>query len=193
MAEDLSAMMNGLAIYDKQRFAEMPMPAKLRKRIGQALQANALVDANRLALEAVLDKDIAQRPIKKRVQKWINLKGGLRRLEGETVIHARAKIKGKEHNATFKTVDEAEARGLKAAWVAELQRSIEEACAVKESLASFVESYLRSRSVEVVRKEIKPGTITALRRTYNDIGQHWFGFRTLSLCRIIAKSDGWHR
>ena len=75
LAEDLSAMMNGPAIYDKQRFADVPMSGKLRKRIGQAMQANALVHANRLALEAALDKDVAQRLIKKRVQKWINLKG----------------------------------------------------------------------------------------------------------------------
>ena len=191
LAEDLGAMMNGPAIYDKQRFVDVPMSAKLRKRIGQALQANALVHANRLALEAALDKDVAQRLIKKRVQKWINLKGGLRRLEGETVIHARAKIRGKEHNATFHTVDEAGARGLKATWVAELHKSIKQACAVKESLASFVEPYLGSRSVEVVRKEIKPGTITGLRRTYDSIGQHWLGFRTLSLSRITPKAmDG---
>ena len=190
LADDFTSIIKGPGIYDEQRFVDVPLSAKLRKRLGQELQGNALVHANRLALEAALVKEVAQRLNKKRVQKWINLKGGLRRLKGENVIHGRVKIKGKESSTTFKTRDEDKARDMFHAWVAELRKSIKQACTVKESLASFVEPYLRSRSDEVVRKEIKPGTITGLRRTYESIGQHWLGFKTVSLSRITPKAMG---
>ena len=89
-------------------------------------------------------------------------------------------------------MDEAGARGLKATGLGGIAQIHQTGLRCQRIVGLLCGTVFESPgSVEVVRKEIKPGTITGLRRTYDSIGQHWFGFRTLSLSRITPKAmDG---
>lgn len=186
LSRDFAAIINGVPIYNPDHFAEVKLSSRTRKLLQSQPKGPTLARCHRLLLEDVFHDEIAQRYHEKRQQQWINLKGGLRRLKGAKGIHGRVKIKGKEYREFFPTDDLDEARQKFHTWVSELRQSLKETCGVKESLASFVEPYLASRQKEVALHQIKPRTIPDLRKVFNAIGQHWRGFATISLARILT-------
>jgi integrase/transcriptional regulator with XRE-family HTH domain len=188
LAAEFTAVILGDSIYQEHRFAGVVLSKKTRQSLGRNLKGEAVKRFNRLLIEDAYPHEIANRYSKAKKQIRIRVGPNLFRIEGVKGIYGKIGINGKTYTPTLGTDDPKEARKAFEKWVVRKRESLKLSSAEQDTLASFVEPFLKSREDEVRLGNLKQVTLDNQRSTFHHISLHWKGFRTLSVSRITPKA-----